>query len=110
VFIIVLPVSVYAKGIALFFIGLGNGPTFPNLTHNTPHVFGKEISQSIVGTQMVACNIGICIMPPIFGLLAEWICLSFFPVFIGIMFLLMSVGTIVYDKLPSKVFGYTKTE
>lgn len=110
IILMLLPLPPILKGVSLFMIGFGNGPTFPNLTHNTPNLFGKEISQSIVGTQMVACNIGICIMPPVFGLLAEHVSVGLFPVFILAMFMLMAGGNIVYDKLSNKVYGYTKAE
>lgn len=95
-----LPLPTMIKGVALFMIGFGNGPTFPNLTYLTPIYFGKDISQSIVGSQMTACNIGILIMPPIFGIFAEKISLSLFPIFIAVLFVIMLVTTIIYDKLP----------
>ena len=108
--VLFLPLPPIFKGVSLFMIGFGNGPTFPNLTHNTPSVFGKEISQSIVGTQMVACNLGICLMPPVFGLLADFVSIALFPTFIAVMFVIMVLGTLIYDKLPAKVYGYTKSE
>lgn len=100
IIILFLPLPIMVKGVALFLIGLGNGPTFPNLTYLTPINFGKDISQSIVGSQMTACNVGILIMPPIFGFFADKISVSLFPVFIGVMFLVMLFSTLVYDKLP----------
>ena len=40
----VLPLPVFVAAVALFFIGLGCGPVFLNLTHLTPQNFGEDIS------------------------------------------------------------------
>lgn len=100
--VMVLPLPATVKGLSLFLIGFGNGPTFPNLTYLTPINFGKDISQSIIGTQMVVCNLGICFMPPIFGLLAQNVSIFLFPPFLIAMYALMVVSTIFYDKLPKQ--------
>lgn len=99
VVLLVLPLPPIVKGISLFFIGFGNGPTFPNLTYLTPINFGKEISQSIIGTQMACCNLGILVMPPVFGLIAEWLSLGAFPYYIIALYIIMVITTIIYSKL-----------
>lgn len=100
ILILLLPLPAIVKGVALFLIGFGNGPTFPNLTYLTPVNFGKDISQSIISSQMTACNLGILIMPPVFGFFADKISVSLFPVFLLIMYLIMVATTIIYNKLP----------
>ena len=97
--LLVLPLPVIVKGVALFMIGFGNGPTFPNLTHLTPINFGKEISGSVIGTQMACCNLGIMIMPPVFGFIAQFISISIFPYYLIILFAAMLISTIIYSKL-----------
>ena len=99
VVLILLPIPPIVKGVSLFLIGFGNGPTFPNLTYLTPINFGKEISQSIIGTQMACCNLGILLMPPVFGLLAEHVGLHVFPYYIVILYIIMLLTTIIYSKL-----------
>lgn len=99
---LLLPVPVTVKGLCLLLIGLGNGPTFPNLTYLTPAFFGKDISQSIVGTIMVACNLGICLMPPAFGLLAQYLSVGLFPIFNAICFGVMFIFEIIYIKMPKQ--------
>jgi fucose permease len=42
VIILFLSVNPIVKGIALLLIGLGNGPTFPNLVYLTPKFFGQK--------------------------------------------------------------------
>jgi fucose permease len=83
-------------------IGFGNGPTFPNITYLTPINFGKEVSQSIISSLLTVCNIGILIIPPIFGLIAEWIDIKLFPIFLLVLYLVMIISTIIYHKTPKQ--------
>lgn len=96
--ILFLPIPATFKGIGLFLIGFGNGPTFPNLTFLTPRYFGKEMSGSVIATQTACCNIGILLMPPVFGFLAEWLGVEIFPICLAILYLIMVVSTIIYAK------------
>lgn len=103
ILILFLPLPVQFKGVALFLIGLGNGPTYPNLTYQTPKFFGEEVSMSMVGAQMLMATLGILIMPPIFGFLAENISFKIFPLYILIMFVIMVVSTIIFiNKIKSE--------
>lgn len=95
VILLLLPMPAPAAMAALFLIGLGNGPIFPNLVHLTPRNFGAEISQSVMGTQMAAASTGIMLMPPIFGLLVQGLGVGLFPYFLTAMFLLMIVCTVL---------------
>lgn len=98
-FLLFLPLPIQFKAVSLFLIGFGNGPTFPNVIFVTPKNFGKEVSQSIIGSQMAFCNIGILIMPPIFGFLAQWLGLQIFPIYLTILFVVMVLSTIIYNKM-----------
>lgn len=93
-----LPIPTPIKGVSLFFIGFGNGPTFPNMISLTPKYFGKDVSQSIIATQMVTCNLGILFIPPIFGLLADFISVNLFPAFLGLWAVFMIASTLLYNK------------
>ena len=85
-------------GTALFFIGLGNGPVFPNLIHMIPINFGREISQSITGIQMASSYVGIMLAPAVFGLTAQAIGTSFFPLFLILMYAIMLTGSILANR------------
>ena len=98
VILLVLPMPATVSGIALFMIGLGNGPVFPNLIHLTPKNFGKEISQSVMGSQMAAAYIGVMIFPPILGVLAQIFGMNVFPYYIALFFALMLASMIVLIK------------
>ncbi len=92
IIIIVLPFPAYVSGIALFMIGLGNGPVFPNMLHLTPENFGKDISQSVMGVQMAAAYFGIMLSPALFGLISQNISASLFLYYLLIMFAIMVIG------------------
>lgn len=100
IIMLILPLPPLVKGVALLMIGLGNGPTFPNLAYLTPKFFGQDISQSIMGTILTACNVGILVMPPLFGVLAQYVSASTFPYMLAAMFALMLVSTVIYIKMP----------
>lgn len=89
-------------GIGFLLIGLGNGPTFPNLTHVTPKIYGKERSQSIIGTQMAACNLGILFMYAVSGPLFQAISFKVFPWFALISYIAMVLAFVVYQKILVK--------
>ena len=98
--LLLLPLPALYKGIGLTFIGLGNGPTFPNLTYLTPEHFGKNASASLVASQMVASNLGIMIVPPVLGLVFDATSIKLFPVFLLITFVFLALYTILYFKRP----------
>lgn len=72
-------------------IGLGCAPVYPCIIHSTPHHFGAENSQGIIGIQMASAYMGSTFMPPIFGLLANHISLKLMPVYVGAFLILLLV-------------------
>lgn len=85
-----LPIPSVWISVPLFLIGLGNGPIFPNLTHLTPENFGRDISSSVMGSQMAAAYVGIMIFPPIYGILAQTVTPAVFPYYLAVFFALMA--------------------
>ena len=81
IIMLLLPLPPAVAGTGLFFAGLGVGPLFPNLIHLTPANFGREASQSVMGSQMAAAYLGIMLVPPVFGFLAQKIGTWIFPGF-----------------------------
>ena len=71
-----------ATAAGLLIIGLGCAPIYPCIIHSTPQLFGKDRSQSIIGIEMAAAYSGSCLMPPLFGVIADCISLSLFPAFL----------------------------
>ena len=75
--------------IGLVVIGLGCAPVYPCIIHSTPVNFGKENSQSLVGIQMASAYTGSTLMPPLFGVIAQYIHIGLYPLYLGIFALVM---------------------
>lgn len=101
VLLLFLPGDALISGGALFLIGIGNGPVFPNLIHMIPKNFGRDISQSVIGIQMAASYAGIMLAPALFGITAQTIGTSFFPVFLILMYGIMITGSILSNRKNS---------
>lgn len=86
--IILLPLPAIFAAVGLCLMGFGVGPIFPNLTHLTPTIFGKKISQSVIGAEMAMSYIAYMVVPFIFGLAARNISITLYPWFIAIMFVI----------------------
>lgn len=92
---LLLPLPAIASGIALLFIGLGNGPIFPNMIYLTPEHFGKENSHSAMGLQMVISYIGILCAPALFGIIAQNVSVSLLPLYLAALCFIMIVGSLL---------------
>ena len=73
----------------LILVGLGCAPIYPCIIHSTPEHFGADKSQAIIGVQMACAYVGTCVMPPIFGLIANHISVALLPVYLLLILLLM---------------------
>ena len=91
IIVMALPFGEIASLIGFSLIGLGCAPIYPCIIHSTPEHFGKEHSQAIIGVQMASAYIGTCLMPPLFGLLANRISIQILP-----FYLLILLGLMVY--------------
>lgn len=83
----------------LILIGLGCAPVYPCIIHSTPAHFGAGRSQALIGVQMASAYVGTCLMPPIFGLIANHISIALFPVYIMALLILM---VIMHELLSKK--------
>ena len=86
-----LPFGVWNSMAGLMLIGFGCAPIYPCVIHSTPDHFGEEHSQAIIGVQMAAAYIGVCLMPPLFGLVANHLTVALLPVYVGAITVLMIV-------------------
>lgn len=98
----VLPVPLAVTSCALFLIGLGVGPIFPNLTHLTPEHFGKSLSQSVIGVQQAGSYVGIMLMPWLFGLMAQRFSTALLPYYLLILFVLFAAALIALMRTVKK--------
>lgn len=81
--VMLLPFGTVGAMAGLLLIGLGCAPIYPCVIHSTPDHFGEENSQAIIGVQMAAAYTGVCLMPPLFGILANHISVSLLPLYVG---------------------------
>ena len=85
-----LPIEVCALA-GLIIIGFGCAPIYPSIIHATPHNFGEENSQKIVGIQMASAYTGSALMPPVFGALCEFLPMWIYPIYLAVFALLMAI-------------------
>lgn len=87
---VLLPLGDTAALLGLGLIGLGCAPIYPSIIHATPERFGAEHSQAVIGVLMASAYLGNCLMPPIFGLIANHISISLLPVYLLLILALMA--------------------
>ena len=87
---VLLPLGNTAALIGLSLIGLGCAPVYPSIIHATPGRFGAEHSQAVIGVLMASAYLGNCLMPPLFGLIANHISISLLPVYLLLILVLMA--------------------
>ena len=90
VFALFLPLGQPAAMAGLTLMGLGCAPIYPCIIHSTPERFGENHSQALIGVQMASAYIGICCMPPLFGILANGIGVWLLPWYTGAILILMA--------------------
>jgi fucose permease len=86
-----LPLGSTMSLIGFILIGLGCAPIYPCIIHSTPDHFGADRSQAIIGVQMASAYVGTCLMPPVFGLIANNITVALLPVYLILFLILLSV-------------------
>ena len=95
-----LPLGESVTLAGLILIGLGCAPIYPSIIHSTPAHFGADKSQAIIGVQMASAYIGNCLMPPLFGLIANHTTIAIFPYYL--LGILVVMGY-MHETLQKKV-------
>lgn len=80
VLVLLAPLPLAAAPVGLFLVGFGNSPLYPNMLHLTPRLFGRELSQSVIGVQMAASYLGSLVLAPLFGVAGQAFGFWLFPV------------------------------
>ena len=99
ILVMLLPLGKLASLIGFSLVGLGCAPIYPCIIHSTPEYFGAERSQAMIGVQMASAYVGICLMPPFFGLLANHISIRILPLYLLLFLVIMGV---MYELLNKK--------
>ncbi len=90
--IMLLPLHGAVTVAGLFLVGLGNGSIYPNMIHLTPHNFGKEASQSIMGSQIAFAYIGVMLAPPAVSLISGLFGIKIYPVLLAVLYVIMVIA------------------
>lgn len=94
----VLPLPPVVAGVGLLFAGLGIGPLYPNFVYLTPRNFGREMSQSVMGTQSAMAYLGLMAVPPLFSLLVGYAGVGVFLPFLALMFGLLLAAVLAFVR------------
>ena len=96
--LLLLPLPSFGTILALFLIGIGNSPMFPNFMYLTPINFGTDISQSVIGTLMAASNTGFLVAPLLCSLLGQALGMGIFPIYLAVLFICMVFGILQIQR------------
>lgn len=88
---LLLPFGTSSALTGLVLVGLGCAPVYPCIIHSTPDRFGADQSQAIIGIQMASAYVGTCLMPPLFGLIANHISVSLLPPYLLVLLAMMAL-------------------
>lgn len=97
---LLMPFGLGTSRIGLLLIGLGCAPVYPSIIHSTPASFGADKSQAMIGVQMAFAYVGTCLMPPLFGVVANHITAALFPFY---LLIILGVMIFAYERMLSKV-------
>lgn len=86
----------------LITVGLGCAPVYPCIIHSTPEHFGADRSQALIGVQMASAYTGTCIMPPLFGLIANHISVAWYPLY---LLVILAVMIFMHERLVKETAG-----
>ena len=77
----------------LLLMGLGCAPIYPCIIHCAPGYFGEENSLALTGMQMACANAGMLVMPPLLGLIMQFLSPTLYPVYVIAALAIMTVMT-----------------
>lgn len=104
--IMLLPLSGIFSVLGLFLIGLGNGSIYPNMIHLTPYNFGKDVSQSIMGSQIAFAYIGVMLAPPIVSVISGLLGIKVYPIILAILYGIMVIALKSFVNILKKQDKY----
>ena len=74
------------------------GPLYPNFVYLTPRNFGRDVSQSIMGSQSASAYLGLIAIPPLFGLLVDRFSVGLYPPFLALVYLIQLAAVILFVR------------
>ena len=104
---LLLPFGTITSLAGLLLIGLGCAPVYPSIIHATPANFGEDKSQAMIGVQMASAYAGTCLMPPVFGLVANHLGISLLPFY---LMLILIVMVFMHERMFLKIQRLNKVK
>ena len=89
---VLLPLGDAMALAGLVLVGLGCAPVYPCIIHATPARFGAGRSQAVIGILMAGAYLGNCLMPPLFGLIANHISIGLLPPYLLLLLAVMALS------------------
>ena len=89
---VLLPMGDAMALAGLVLVGLGCAPVYPCIIHATPARFGAGRSQAVIGILMAGAYLGNCLMPPLFGLIANHISIGLLPPYLLLLLAVMALS------------------
>ena len=80
--VLLLPLGAAVSAAGMLVLGLGCAPIYPAFIHATPARFGADSSQAVIGVQMAGAYVATSFMPPVFGLVAQYLSPALFPFYL----------------------------
>ncbi|MDY0074701.1 MAG: MFS transporter [Acholeplasmataceae bacterium] len=90
--------TIYIYFMIVFLLGLGAGPIYPNMMYMNALVFEKHKLSKIISLQMAIGYMGFGILTPLAGLFFGNVSIAYYPLFIGVMTLILITITFIYRK------------
>lgn len=87
--------------VGLVVAGVGSAPVYPSIIHSTPANFGKENSHAIVGIQMACAYTGSALIPPAFGLIADYVNIAIYPFYLAFFVLSLLILTELVNRIAT---------
>ena len=106
--LMLLPLHGAVTVVGLFLVGLGNGSVYPNMIHLTPHNFGKDVSQSVMGSQIAFAYIGVMLAPPMVSLVSGSLGIKVYPLLLAVLYVIMIVSISCFLKRLKKQNRYDR--
>ncbi len=103
ILVLLLPLGNAGAVSAFILIGLGCAPIYPCIVHSTPYHFGKEASSAVIGVEMASAYVGTTFMPPVFGLIAQYITPALLPAYLLIFLAGMVVAIERVNRITKKL-------
>ncbi len=97
--ILLLPLGAVSSAAGMLVLGLGCAPIYPSFIHATPVYFGAERSQAVIGVQMAGAYVATSFMPPVFGLVAQYVSPALLPLY---LLLFLAAMVILHEGMGQK--------